>query len=1176
MSKQKTMTPTAIMSRLRWLALSCVVAGACLLTAGPAMASGPTPAWGVFATSQPTNFVPGKLAAYSIKITNVGSGPTDGSDVTITDTLPNGLTPTKTLTNCGSLLFYHGNSCSISGQTVTWTVTGVFKPGEIGYLITWVEVAPTAEGNVTNTVAVSGGGAPTVTSAEPTTIGSALPFGVASFSAPAIFPDGTPDTQAGGHPYSFTTNISLNTIGSEHRSALGDPSGISGEVKDLLVVPPLGLIGNPQATPMCTQEEFREQICPPSSQVGVNHIQSSGGQRGASGSNTAPLATAVYNVVPPPGVSAQFAFGYDVGGIHVRTRFNARVDTGGDYGISVVASGISQTGVPLETLVTLWGVPADPSHDDQRCKEIWGQEAVCTGPPGTFEGPNPSTAPLKPFLTMPTACPGTPLQTTLEADSWQEPGNFVSKGTTQPAVGGCESLDFTPSLTAFPTTGAADSSSGLSVDLHVPAHEGCKEEAGGEVVCENAEAELKDATVTFPAGLVVDPSSADGLAGCPLLTGRDPVQEARESKDEISGINLETVYGANCPDASKLGTVVVDSPLVNHPLPGAMYLALQGANPFKSLVAVYLAVDDPATGVVIKLAGKVVLDSKTGQLSVTFDNNPQLPFEDLKVNLFGGTRGALTTPLTCGSYALTSVLTPWSAPQGKDAMPSSEPFKGLTGCVSSEAQAPNSPGLEAGTASPVAGSFSPFVLKLKREDGSQRFSGLSVTLPSGLTGKIAGLEQCPQSSIEAAMAHSHEGEGAVELAHPSCPSASEVGVVHVGAGSGSPLYVTGHAYFAGRYEDAPFSLVIVTPAVAGPFDLGTVVVRAGLYIDPYTTQVTVKSDPFPTILDGIPLDIRSVTVEANHKEFTLNPTSCEAMSVTGQESSTAGGTAALSDRFQAGGCTTLPFHPTFEASTSGVTSRKEGASLTVRVESSMGQANIGKVHVTLPKQLPSRLETLKGACLEAVFAANPAACPAGSAVGMALAHTPILASPLTGPAYIVSHGGAAFPDLEVVLQGEGVTIILDGKTNIKNGITESSFQSVPDAPVSSFELSLPEGAHSILAAPGGNLCSLATGTVLVKKRVLVKVKRHGHVVKRHGRVVKRRVTRTVKKTIAAGLLMPTRIQGQNGAVIVQKTPISVTGCSASVKAKAKGPAKHKKGKKGKHKKGKKHATGKKR
>jgi uncharacterized repeat protein (TIGR01451 family) len=1156
MSKQKTMTPVAIALRLRWLALSCVVAGVCLLTAGPAVASPPTPAWGFIATSQPTDFVPGGKAQYLIEVTNVGSGPTDGSAVTVTDTLPNGLTPTY----CNNSIIGY-NSCSISGQTVTATGTGVLEPGQLARLGIGVEVTLPAGETVLNTVSVSGGGAPTVTSTEPTTIGSALPFGLAIFSAPAIFPDGAPDTQAGGHPYSFTTTFFYNTTGngSGHNDSFADPSEVIGEGKDLHVTLPLGFIGNPQAVPQCTQDEFRELICPPSSQVGVSHVDFSGFKCSRC-VGLAPLSTAVYNMVPPPGVPAQFAFTYKVGGLQARTRLDARLHTGGDYGVTVVASGISQLFALLATPVTFWGVPADPSHDDQRCKNPGDEQAViCSGEPGTDDGPNRSTAPLKPFLTMPTACPGTPLRTSVEADSWQEPGNFVSKSVTQPAVGGCGSLDFTPSLAAFPTTEAADSSSGLSVDLHVPRHEGCEGKPGEEVVCENAEAELKDATVTLPAGLAVDPSSADGLAGCPLLTGKGSAQEARESRGEVSGINLETVYGANCPEASKLGTVEVDSPLVNHPLPGAMYLAEQGANPFKSLLAVYLAIDDPATGTVIKLAGKVALDPKTGQVSVTFDNNPQLPFEDLKVNLFGGTRGAFTTPLTCGSYALGTDLTPWSAPEGKHATPSSEPFKSFAGCVSSEAQAPNSPAFGAGTASPIAASYSPFVLKLGRQDGSQRFSGLNVTLPPGLTGKIAGIEQCSQAAIKAAVARSHEGEGAVEMAHPSCPSGSEVGVVHVGAGSGSPYFVTGHAYFAGPYEGAPFSLVIVTPAVAGPFDLGTVVVRAGLFIDPSTAQVSVKSDPFPTILDGIPLDIRDVSVDMNRHEFTLNPTSCSVMSVTGQESSTVGQTVGLSDRFQAGGCTTLPFHPVFEASTSGATSRKEGASLTVHVGSGAGQANIAKVHVTLPKQLPSRLETLKGACPEGVFAANPAACPAGSAVGTAVAHTPILASPLSGPAYIVSHGSAAFPDLEVVLQGEGVTIILDGKTNIKNGITESSFEAVPDAPVTSFEMSLPEGAHSILSAPGGNLCSLATRTVLVKKKVTIKVKKHG-------RVQKRRVTRTVKKTVAAGLVMPTRIQGQNGAVIRENTPITVTGCAASsVKHKTKAHAKHKQ-----HKTGKKH------
>ena len=338
-----------------------------------------------------------------------------------------------------------------------------------------------------------------------------------------------------------------------------------------------------------------------------------------------------------------------------------------------------------------------------------------------------------------------------------------------------------------------------------------------------------------------------------------------------------------------------------------------------------------------------------------------------------------------------------------------------------------------------------------------------MTLPPGLTGKIAGIEQCPQGAIEAAQHRSGEGEGTLEQNSPSCPSGSEVGVVHVGAGSGNPYYVTGRAYWAGPYEGAPFSLVIVTPAVAGPFDLGTVVVRAGLFINPSTAQVTVKSDPFPTILDGIPLDIRSVGVEVNRSGFILNPTSCNVMAVTGEEMSTAGQTASLSDRFQAGGCTNLPFHPLFTASTQGSASKAGGASLVVKVVPGPGQANIAKVDLTLPKQLPARLTTLQKACTEAQFNANPAGCPEGSVIGSATAHTPILNNPLVGPAYLVSHGGAAFPDVEFVLQGEnGIEIVLDGGTQIKNGITYSKFETVPDEPISSFETVLPEGPHSAL------------------------------------------------------------------------------------------------------------------
>lgn len=957
---------------------------------------------------------------------------------------------------------------------------------------------------------------------------------------------GEPSTQAGERPGDLVTTITLNkttvaTKGGPEQGE-GESHATVTDTRDIETALPPGLVGNPNALPKCSHLLVTEEKCPPQTQVGLIWIYGSKADFGRGQEEQwAWFAKPLYNVEPAGPYPAEFG-AFIEGQAGAWIHFHVR--TGSDYGVTADSIKII-SGVALEEVkVVVWGVPASHAHDGE------GERQGC----GKIPCSDPAPLEEKPFLTNPTSCAG-PQSVGVQVDTWQEPESWLSASTGVPAFANCGKLPFEPTFEAQPTSKVADSPSGLDVDLHVPQPEGCKE-AAGETVCENAEADVKDVKVTLPAGVSVDPSSADGLAACTeAQIGYLPQRSAEVGHPQF------TPEPAKCPDAAKIGSVEVDSPLVDHSLKGAVYVAAQGANPFKSLLALYITVYDAQTGVVVKLPGKVTRDPVTGQLTTTVDENPQLPFNDFKLDFFPGPRAALTTPLTCGSYSSTTDLTPWTAPEGRDATPSSLPFS-VTGpdggtCVNSEGQAPNTPAFEAGTVSPVAATYSPFVLHLKREDGSQHFSALNVTLPPGLTGKIAGLERCPQSAINAAVARGHEGEGTAELAYPSCPSGSEVGVVHVGAGSGAPFYETGRTYLAGPYKGAPFSLVIVTPAVAGPFDLGTVVVRAALYIDPYTAQVTVKSDPFPTILDGIPLDIRSIGVDMNRGEFMLNPTSCSVTSVTGQEASTAGQAASLSDRFQAGGCTTLPFHPVFRASTSGKTSRREGASLVVHVSSSLGQANIAKVHVTLPKQLPSRLETLKLACPASVFVANPASCPAASAVGTAVAHTPILNSTLTGPVYIVSHGGAAFPDLEIVLQGEDVTIILDGKTNIKNGITESSFQSVPDAPVSSFELSLPEGPHSVIAAPRGGLCSLAARTVFVKKNVTVKVKRHG-------RVRRRRVTRTVKKTVAAGLLMPTTITGQNGAVIRQKTQIGVAGCTSSgVTHRAQGHAKRKrhKGKK---------------
>jgi hypothetical protein len=926
-----------------------------------------------------------------------------------------------------------------------------------------------------------------------------------------------PSTQAGSHPYALMTNIEFNHElileeediyrgGTVHSKEFFDWVHIYGDPKDVVANLPRGLVVNPAATPVkCNEEELvgdnGGRSCPTASAVGVlNARLNAGGPIGSdAGSFHTNLTVAVYNMVAPPGAPAEF--GVNVLGDGIVLHIEGRVRTGGDYGLTGEVSGIGQKRGVFGSTLTLWGDPSAASHDR------WRGDCASHNVSRTIEQKGIPSCPVEPtstpLLSMPTSCPGTSLESTMSADSWQEPNQFVSAMPfLSPAVTGCSSLDFSPSIEVQPETSVSDSPTGLHVDLHVPQ---------SEDLSTLAEANLKDTVVTLPAGMVVNPSSADGLQGC-----------------SSAQVDLHGEGPAMCPDASKIGSVEVDTPLLERPLPGSVYIASQGDNPFNSLLAIYVVVE--GQGIIVKLAGHVEPDPVTGRLRTTFEDNPQLPFEDFKLDFFGGPRASLTTPPTCGAYTAESMLTPWSGTPpvtlagepGNSFTVASGPDG--TACASSPAELPNHPGFTAGTFSSSAGSYSPFVLKLTRENGSQIFKGLNVMMPLGLTGKLAGISLCSQAQIETA-AHN---PGTVEQSSPACPASSQVGTVSVGAGSGAPFYAQGHAYLAGPYEGAPFSLAIVTPAVAGPFDLGTVVVRSALHIDPNTAQVTVKSDPLPTILQGIPLDIRSITVTIDRAQFTLNPTSCAPMTIAATAIAQSS-EAALTTPFQATNCASLPFKPSLSASTSGKTSKANGASFAVNVTQHPGEANIHKVNLTLPLVLPARLTTLQKACTEAQFNANPAGCPEGSNIGTAIARTPLLNSPLTGPAYLVSHGGAAFPDVEFVLQGEGVEIILDGGTNIKKGITYSKFETVPDAPITSFETVFPQGPHSALAA-NANLCA-TTKTVIIKKRVAVH--RHGHT---------KHVLRTIKKQVPVPLTMPTIITAQNGATITQNTKITVTSC----------------------------------
>jgi hypothetical protein len=852
-------------------------------------------------------------------------------------------------------------------------------------------------------------------------------FGIESFAVEPFDRQGSPITQAGSHPYAMRVSFSLTTTEPESNA---EPRSVTANLRTVQVHLPPGLIGNPRAVPQCRPDQLSPRECPAPSQVGMATVQSARGV-----SEFGP----VYNLLPPEGVAAQLGARFNA---LASVRIDAGVRTGSDYGIDTDSIFVTADEGVERVEVTIWGVPADESHFAER---------FC---PGAGLPECASGAPLKPFLTTPTSCTG-PLLASLAVDAWQEPGNFVSADAEMPAMAGCGRLDFSPSIQAQPETTASDSPTGLRVNLHLPQNEN---PAG------LAEANLRDAVVTLPKGVVVNPSSAKGLGAC------------SEAEIELHGPEP-----ARCPDSSKLGEVEIHTPLLDHPVPGAIYLARQGENPFNSLIALYIAVHDPVSGVVVKLPGKVELDPASGQATARFTQNPQLPFEDLEASFYGGPQGSLTTPPTCGTYTTETDLTPWTAPEGEDARPSSS-FGVGGSCPTSEAQMPNAPGFEAGTATPLANAYSPFVLKLSRQNGSQRFSRIDATLPEGLLGKLAGVATCSDSQIAAAEARGGLGQGAAEKGTPSCPAASEVGTVNVGAGSGDPFFVGGHAYLAGPYKGAPLSLEIITPAVAGPFDLGTVAVRTALYVNESTAQIHAVSDPIPSILAGIPLDVRVIELNVSRPEFTRNPTSCDPKQIVGTETSTLGQTVALGDRFQVGGCRGLAFKPALKLSFTGQTKRLGNPAVKAVLTQPKGDnANIAKTAVILPKGLLIDNAHINNPCTRVQFNSTPTpgeGCPAKSVLGTAKVWTPLLDSPEEGNVYFRSNGGERqLPDLVVALRGRipiQLVGFIDsvGRKGAEVRRVRTRFLGIPDAPVSRFELKLAGGKRGLLE----NSHDLCTGS----------------------------------------------------------------------------------------------------
>ena len=928
-------------------------------------------------------------------------------------------------------------------------------------------------------------------------------FGVESFASSTVSnAGGALATQAGSHPYALTTSIVFNHV------VTGEEGGhlrirTYGDPKDIELNLPVGTIVDPLATgTRCTEAELERQegpaSCPNAAAVGVVSIYLD---------NREVLDEPVYNMAPPAGVPVEL--GLNAAGIGIIMHVGGRLRTGSDYGLSADISEISAQRPIYGLELTLWGNPSNASHDEERglcADEEAKQSFKVTGIHESCPVERTST----PFLTLPSSCTGELLTTTVSTDSWQEPGGLNPDGTpdlgdprwqtvssSSPPLTGCGSLGFNPELTvstAEPQAASAESPSGLSIDLKLPQEES---------VNVAASADLKEASVALPAGFAISPSAAGGREAC------TPAE-----------IELGNAKAPTCPEAATVGTAKLATPLLEDPLEGSIYLAQPYANepafgspehPGGSLLAVYLVAE--ADGVLIKLAGRVEAGAQTGQLTIAFASLPQLPIGELQLNLYGGERALLVTPASCGSYTVQSTLTPWS---GTPAVTRTSNLE--IDSVPGGGACPNggfAPSFTAGTVENQAGTSSAFTLTLARRDGEQRFGAFTVKLPAGLSGILGGVALCPEPQAS-------EGD---------CPPSAEIGTATVGAGPGSdPFYLpapgqpANRIYLTGAYGGAPFGLSIVVPALVGPFDLGTIVVRASVAIDPRTAQLTISSGPLPQIFAGIPLDIRTLELNIDRPGLILNPTGCAQQSIAGTIVSAAGASAAVSSPFQAVNCAREPFRPRLLALTHARTSKAGGAYLHVKVVSGPGQANIAKVKVDLPKQLPLRLTTLQRACRAKVFEAGPAGCPAASNVGTATVVTPMLPGTLSGPAYLVSHGTAAFPALVLVLQGDGVKIDLEGKTNIARGITSIAFRSLPDTPIGTLDLVLPTGSHSAFAT---NLPAKAKGGLC-----------------------------------AQTLRMPTATTGQNGVQLKQTTTIGITGCPPT-RAKSKRVKRAKRGKRGK-------------
>jgi hypothetical protein len=1025
---------------VRLVSLFALVVGCLVMWAAPAFAA---QAWRIDSLSD-TTVAPGATFEYLVQVTNVGDAAMDGSEIDVIGSLPSGITAVDGRlildTNTDESNFVSctaGDGVSpLAGASDVRCVNSNPLPGSGSWQLLRLRVRVNlgASGPLKATFAVSGGGAAAASTVDPIQITSVPPvFGIDAFDGLLTDAAGDPTTQAGGHPAAASVSFGFNTF--TNAVPLGGPAWPVEPVKDVLVDLPPGLVGDPTGVDQCALNQLAgindvtsATLCPPTSQVGTILLRT--GNRPYSPESLGPLA--VYNMVPPSNAPARF--GFLVAGTAVV--LDASVRSGGDYGISVNSRNISEALPVAGGTFTFWGVPSDPSHDGERA-------CAGSGPPG-LGGPSCVThARRVAFLRNPTMCSAAGLPTTMRVDSWTNPGVFRSitwrshlppafpeppsdQGPEQGPTG-CDRVPFSPTLEAQPGQATPSTPAQFAFDLSLPQTD------DPDIV---GESDVRTAVVTLPAGVRVNPSAADGLQAC-----------------STAQIHLHDDDAPVCPDAAKVGSLAVTTPLLRDPIEGGIYLATPHQNPFGTLLSIYLVAQ--GSGVTIKLAGRVEANPITGQLTATFDDNPQTPFTNLHLAFDGGPFAQLVTPRACGSFTTTAILTGWNG-----RVVESDPTFPISGDGQGGAcpRPKFAPVMSAGTASNSAGSFSPLKLRFLRDDQDQEMSGVSVDLPGGLTGKIASVDLC----------------GSAQAAAGTCGESSKVGDVTVGAGAGTnPFFITnGRAYLTGPYKGAPYGMSIVVPAKAGPFDLGNVVVRSALFVDKHTADVRVVSDPLPTILQGIPLQVRDVRVDINKPGFFLNPTSCSEKKITGVLTSTEGLKANVSDRFQAADCASLGFRPrmVMRVGGRGHTRRGQASPFTTTLTMpARNQTNLRFVRVSLPTTINARLNTINDACTRAEFEADIRKC-AHAIAGSAVASTPLLRDPLKGNVYFVKNGNP-IPDLFVALRGQ-VAFDLIGRISIPGGKhLATTFATAPDVPVRSFTLRLLGGPTTASIGAAANLCS---------------------------------------------------------------------------------------------------------